>query len=35
MLGDRAELTFSSADLRKAGVDDAAPSPSDFALYEG
>jgi hypothetical protein len=35
MLGDGAELTFSSADLRKAGVDDAAPSPSDFALYEG
>jgi hypothetical protein len=34
MLGDRAELTFSPADLREAGVDDAVPNPADFPLYE-
>ena len=35
MLGDRAELTFSRADLRAIGVDDAVPSPADYPLYEG
>ena len=34
MLGDRAELTFSPADLRAIGVDDAKPSPADYALYD-
>ena len=34
MLGDRAELTFSGADLRAIGVDDTAPSPADYPLYE-
>ena len=35
MLGDRAELTFSPADLRGIGVDDAKPSPVDYPLYDG
>jgi hypothetical protein len=34
MLGDRAELTFSSADLRAIGVDDAKPSPADYPVYD-
>ncbi|SCL58702.1 hypothetical protein GA0070606_2983 [Micromonospora citrea] len=35
LLGDRAVLTFSPADLRAIGVDDTMPSPSDHPLYEG
>jgi hypothetical protein len=35
MLGGRAELTFSRADLRSVGVDDTVPSPADYPLYEG
>lgn len=34
MLGDRADLTFTQADLRAIGVDDAPPSPTDYPLYE-
>jgi hypothetical protein len=34
MLGDRAELTFSPADLRAIGVDDAKPSAADYPLYD-
>ncbi|MEV0136744.1 hypothetical protein AB0H83_51015 [Dactylosporangium sp. NPDC050688] len=34
MLGDRAELTFSREDLQAIGVDDTAPSPADYPLYE-
>jgi hypothetical protein len=33
MLGDRAELTFSSADLQAIGVDDAKPR-ADYPLYD-
>jgi hypothetical protein len=35
MLGDRAELTFSPADLRAIGVDDTEPNTTDHPLYEG
>ncbi|MER5332384.1 hypothetical protein [Micromonospora sp. NPDC002717] len=35
MLGDRAELTFDTADLRAVGVDDTKPSTRDYPLYEG
>lgn len=34
MLGDRAELTFSPADLLAIGVDDAKPSATDYPLYD-
>ena len=34
MLGDRAELTFSSADLEALGIDDAKPNPANYPLYE-
>lgn len=34
MLGDRAELTFSSGDLRAIGVDDSEPNPTDYPLYD-
>jgi hypothetical protein len=34
MLGDRAELTFSPAELRAIGVDDAKPSPADYPPYD-
>lgn len=35
MLGDRAEQTFSRADLSAIGVNDTEPSPWDYPLYEG
>lgn len=34
MLGVRAELAFSSADLRALGVDDAKPSPTAYPLFD-
>jgi hypothetical protein len=34
ILGERAELTFSGADLRAIGVDDTAPSPADYPFHE-
>ncbi|MER7282122.1 hypothetical protein ABT369_47605 [Dactylosporangium sp. NPDC000244] len=34
MLGDRAALTFSRADLRAIGVDDTAPNPADYPIYD-
>ncbi|WP_326559968.1 hypothetical protein [Micromonospora sp. NBC_01796] len=34
MLGDRADLTFTRADLQLIGIDDTRPSPADYPLYE-
>ncbi|WP_155371607.1 hypothetical protein [Catellatospora vulcania] len=34
MLGDRADATFSPADLRAIGVDDTRPNPNDYELYD-
>ena len=34
MLGDRAELTFKSADLQAIGIDDAKPNPANYPLYD-
>lgn len=36
MLGDRADLTFSDADARAAGIEITdKPSPQDYPLFEG
>ncbi|WP_144119160.1 hypothetical protein [Catellatospora sichuanensis] len=34
MLGDRADATFSPAELRAIGVDDTGPNPNDYELYD-
>jgi hypothetical protein len=34
MLGDRAGLTFTEADVRAAGVDTTKPSPADYPLFD-
>jgi hypothetical protein len=34
MLGDRADLAFSQADLHAIGIDDVEPGPADYPLYE-
>ncbi len=35
LLGERADLTFASADLAALGINDRPPNSDDFTLYEG